>query len=138
MPQDQEHEQTANEWYGDDVATFGDRLAAAREAAGLKRAEFARRLGVKKITVADWEGDISEPRANRLQMMAGLLNVSVGWLLTGEGDGVDAPADVEGNDDPGLIALLGDIRDIRGRMKKDLDRLGRIEAALRKRLIEDE
>ena len=138
MPQDQDTEHSSDEWYGEDVATFGDRLAAAREAAGLKRAEFARRLGVKKITLADWDGDISEPRANRLQMMAGLLNVSVGWLLMGEGDGVEAPGEDSGADDPGLVALLGDIRDIRGRMKADLDRLGRIEKALRKRLIEDE
>ena len=31
----------------------------------------------------------SEPRANRLSMLAGLLGVSVMWLLHGEGDGVE-------------------------------------------------
>ena len=100
-PQDQDTEHSSDEWYGEDVATFGDRLAAAREAAGLKRAEFARRLGVKKITIADWEGDISEPRANRLQMMAGLLNVSVGWLLMGEGDGVEQEPEEDRQHDRG-------------------------------------
>ena len=75
-------------WYGEDVATFGDRLAAARHYAGLEQGEFARRLGVKLATARGWEDDLNEPRANKLQMMAGLLNVSVVWLLTGEGEGV--------------------------------------------------
>ncbi|MEP2534031.1 helix-turn-helix transcriptional regulator [Shimia sp.] len=138
MPLEYDDETNSEEWYGEDVATFGDRLAAAREAAGLKRIEFAKRLGVKKATISDWEDDLSEPRANRLQMMAGLLNVSVGWLLTGEGDGVDAPDESLDGDDPGLVALLADIRDVRGRIKSDLDRLARVEKALRKRLIENE
>ncbi|PSL21802.1 helix-turn-helix domain-containing protein [Shimia abyssi] len=125
------------EWYGGDVATFGDRLAAARDAAGLKPAEFAKRLGVKKSTIVDWEEDLSEPRANRLQMMAGLLNVSVGWLLTGDGDGVDAPDEVAPLEDQALIDLLGDLRDIRTRIKSDLDRLARVEKALRKRVAEN-
>ena len=60
-----------NDWYGPESATFGDRLAGAREAAGMTQAELARRLGVKKATIADWENDLSEPRANRLSMMAG-------------------------------------------------------------------
>ncbi|MBO9472461.1 helix-turn-helix transcriptional regulator [Shimia sp. R10_1] len=121
------------DWYGEDVATFGDRLAAARDAAGMKRGEFAKRLGVKKSTVAAWEDDLSEPRANRLSMMAGLLNVSVGWLLTGEGVGVDLEGEGE-SAEAGLLAILKDIRDIRTRMKSDLDRLARLEKALRKKV----
>jgi transcriptional regulator with XRE-family HTH domain len=60
-------------WYSADVATFGDRLAGAREAAGLS------------------QEDLAEPRGNRLQMLAGMLNVSLSWLLTAEGDGLDHP-----------------------------------------------
>lgn len=134
MPQEFVHETTAEEWYSGDVATFGDRLAAAREIAGLDRSGFAKRLGVKKRTVADWEDDLSEPRSNRLQMMAGLLNVSVGWLLSGEGDGVEAPVEGDKYYDPSLVALLSDIREIRSRMKNDLDRLAKVEGALRQRL----
>ncbi|MFY0618031.1 MAG: helix-turn-helix transcriptional regulator [Shimia sp.] len=124
---------TDEDWYGEDVATFGDRLAAAREAAGLKQGEFAKRLGVKKGTVADWEEDLSEPRANRLSMMAGLLNVSVGWLLMGEGDGVEQPEE-DNMVDAGMVAILGEIRDIRASMKSDIDRLARLEKALRKKV----
>jgi transcriptional regulator with XRE-family HTH domain len=86
-------------WFAGDVATFGDRMAGAREAAGLSREEFATRLGVRLKTVAAWENDEFEPRGNRLQMMAGMLNVSIRWLLTGEGDDLAAP------DAPGAMSL---------------------------------
>ncbi|WP_204113931.1 helix-turn-helix domain-containing protein [Shimia biformata] len=138
MTQKQDGTDQGQDWFSDDVATFGDRLSAARHAAGLKRAEFAKRLGVKKVTVADWENDISEPRANRLQMMAGLLNVSVGWLLNGEGDGVVPEDNGTGGPDAAIAALLSDIGAIRTRMKADLDRLGRIESALKQRLKDDD
>lgn len=70
-------------------ATFGDRIASAREKLGLSVAALARALAVKQKTVEAWEMDRTVPRANKLQMLAGVLNVSVGWLLTGAGDGVD-------------------------------------------------
>ena len=64
------------DWYGPDMATFGDRVAAAREMAGMSQAELARRLGVRVATLRAWENDVSEPRANRLSMMAALLVVA--------------------------------------------------------------
>lgn len=133
MSQDQVEPLTDEGWYGEDVATFGDRLAAAREAAGLKQGELAKRLGIKRGTLANWEGDLSEPRANRLSMMAGLLNVSVGWLLTGDGDGVDMPDEEEGTDTD-LLAIVQEIRVIRSRMKTDLEKLARLEKALRNKV----
>jgi DNA-binding XRE family transcriptional regulator len=54
-------------WYGADVATFGDRLAGAREAAGLSQEDLAQRLGVRLTTLQNWEEDLAEPRGNRLQ-----------------------------------------------------------------------
>jgi transcriptional regulator with XRE-family HTH domain len=78
-------------WYAADVATFGDRLAGAREAAGLTQEALAQRLGVRLTTLQNWEDDLAEPRGNRLQMLAGMLNVSLTWLLTAEGDGLEAP-----------------------------------------------
>ncbi len=118
-------------WYGEDVATFGDRLAAAREYAGMNQEEFSRRLGVKTSTVRSWEDDLNEPRANRLQMMAGLLNVSVVWLLTGEGEGVTSAPGEDETRAPELSALLVEIRDIRAQMKNSLDHLARLEKKLR-------
>ena len=78
-------------WYAADVATFGDRLAGAREAAKLTQEELAQRLGVRLTTLQNWEEDLAEPRGNRLQMLAGMLNVSLAWLLTAEGDGLADP-----------------------------------------------
>lgn len=74
--------------YTDDAATFGDRIAAARDAMGMEQAQLARRLGIKIQTLQNWEDDRSEPRANKLQMLAGVLNVSIIWLMSGEGQGV--------------------------------------------------
>lgn len=71
--------------------TMGGRISAAREAAELTVAQAARRLGVKTATLSNWENDRSEPRANRLTMLAGLLNVSPMWLITGRGEGVSEP-----------------------------------------------
>ncbi|WP_372884965.1 helix-turn-helix domain-containing protein [Shimia sp.] len=118
-------------WYGEDVATFGDRLAAARQYAGLEQTEFARRLGVKNATARGWEDDLNEPRANKLQMMAGLLNVSVGWLLTGEGEGITAAPGEEPGQASDLAVLLVEIRDIKSKMKSNLDQLARLEKKLR-------
>ena len=63
--------------------TLGDRIVQARERTGLSTAQLARRLGVKTRTLSSWEKNASEPRSNRLMMLAGSLNVSPLWLLNG-------------------------------------------------------
>jgi Predicted transcription factor, homolog of eukaryotic MBF1 len=116
-------------WYSAETATFGDRAAGAREALGLTQADLARRLGVKLKTVQAWENDLAEPRANKLQMLAGLLNVSLTWLLTGEGDGLSGPdADPTEAD---LGAILVDMRKLRTEMTQAADRLALLEKRLR-------
>ena len=78
---------TENEdWYGSEVATFGDRVAAARENANMTQAVLAKRIGIKQSTLRAWEDDLSEPRANRLSTLAGILGVSMMWLINGEGE----------------------------------------------------
>ncbi|WP_170465163.1 helix-turn-helix domain-containing protein [Ruegeria arenilitoris] len=119
-----------NDWYGPDAATFGDRLAGAREAAGMTQAQMARRLGVKKTTIAAWENDLSEPRANRLSMMAGMVNVSIMWLLTGEGEGMDAP-DEAAEGAPELAEVVAELRAIRGEMRASAERAAKLEKRLR-------
>ena len=125
--------QLKEDWYDPAATTFGDRLAGAREQAGMSQSDLAKRLGVKLTTLKSWEDDFNEPRANKLQMLAGILNVSLSWLLTGEGDGIDAPDDVL--ETPGDVQdLLLEIRDIRAQLSRSSDRLGRLEKALRTRL----
>ena len=63
--------ETQNDWFDPDATTFGDRLAGAREAAGMTQKEMAQRLGVKLKTLQGWEDDISEPRANKLSTVSG-------------------------------------------------------------------
>ncbi|MBR9653469.1 helix-turn-helix domain-containing protein [Thalassovita aquimarina] len=123
-------------WYGPETATFGDRVAAAREQAGMDQKKLAKRLGVKLKTLQDWEYDLSEPRANKLSMMAGLLNVSLAWLLTGQGEGVEDPSD-PGAIDPEIADLLGEVRDIKVQISQSADRLGRLEKQLRLKLKSD-
>lgn len=130
--------ETDFDWYGPDAATFGDRVAAAREAAGMTQSQLARRLGIKKSTLEAWEGDMSEPRANKLQMMSGLLNVSIRWLLTGEGEEMAAPA-AEGDDDAvsqDCRAVLNELREVHVEMRANLDRVARLEKKLRRLLSE--
>lgn len=122
--------QENTDWYGPDSATFGDRVAGAREAVGMTQAQLARRLGVKKTTLIGWEQDMSEPRANKLSMMAGLVNVSIMWLLTGEGDGMTAPAgEVLGA--PDFSGILAELREIRSAMRANTERAARLEKKLR-------
>lgn len=118
------------DWFSEDTATFGDRLAAARGAAGLTQKALAQRLGVKAGTLRNWEDDLSEPRANRLSMLGGILGVSLGWLLTGEGEGLDAPED-EGQPSPDVSALLADLRAVRVQMQQTSERLAMLEKRLK-------
>ena len=128
--------QRPDDWYDPDATTFGDRVAGARESAGMTQAELARRLGVKKKTLESWENDHSEPRANKLSMMAGMLNVSLLWLLSGEGDGPAHPAQ-SGELPEGVVDLLAEVRDIGAQLTLASDRLVRLEKELRARLKED-
>jgi transcriptional regulator with XRE-family HTH domain len=121
----------ADEWYGPDAATFGDRLAAARDNAKMTQAQMVRRLGIKASTLKAWEQDLSEPRANHLSIMAGVLNVSMMWLMNGEGEGLDAPNADGPVSEVDLGELLRDMRDLRVTISQSAEQLGRLEKRLR-------
>ncbi len=119
-------------WYSEDAATFGDRLAAAREDAGLTQRELAVRLGVKPSVITGWEEDRKEPRANRLTMLSGMLGISLQWLMTGKGEGPD------GGEDAAIAPEVGEIltqmRVVRSQMTQAAETLARLEKQLRKAL----
>lgn len=119
---------TDGDWFAEGTATLGDRIAAARAAAGLTQADCARRLGVRQATLAGWEEDRAEPRANRLQMLAAMLGVSLRWMMTGAGDG---PAPAEAAMPPGLRAALGELRGLSAEARRLSDRIAAAEARLR-------
>ena len=114
-------------WFSDETATFGDRVTGAREAAGMTREQLSARLGVKLKTVAAWEEDMSAPRGNKLQMLSGVLGVSIPWLLTGTGQGPDGP------DAPRapVAPLLAEMRQLQAEMGQIAGRMGRLEERLR-------
>src|SRR6056297_474952 len=117
-------------WFDAETTTFGDRMTGAREASGLSQTELAKRLGVKVKTIRAWENDQSEPRANKLQMLAGMLGVSIMWILTGEGDGLDGPE--RGDDLPDEMAdLLSELRKMKVDQARMAERMGRLEKRLR-------
>lgn len=117
------------DWYAPEIATFGDRLTAAREAAGMTQEALAKRLGVKKSTLRNWENDLSEPRANRLSMLAGLLNVSMMWLINGEGEGVEGP-EVEPLPED-MTEILLEIRSLKSDLHTKAEQMARLEKRLR-------
>jgi len=117
-----------SDWYSAEAATFGDRLAGAREAAHLTQEALARRLGVKLVTIQNWENDHSEPRANKLQMLSGMLNVSMRWLLTGEGDGIESPVETSSAD---LHKALAEMARMRAQMLALSQDMGHLEKRMR-------
>lgn len=90
--------------------TLGTRIRARRQELGLSASALARRAGVTRDTLHAWETDQSEPRANKLQMLAGVLGATVGWLIEGEGGCGPTPQTT-----PNVAALrdqLGQAREI--------------------------
>ena len=108
------NDSTEINWYSNETATFGDRVAAAREAQ----------------TIESWENDLSEPRANKLQMLSGVVNVSIPWLLTGDGSGVEPDAGDPVPDE--LSDVLTEMRGLRGEMLRSAERLGVLEKRLKR------
>ncbi|MXN63550.1 helix-turn-helix domain-containing protein [Stappia sp. GBMRC 2046] len=102
-------------------SSIGQRIRHAREASNLSSAQLARRLGVKTATVSGWESGRTEPRANRLTMLAGFLSVSPTWLLYGLGE---APADETFSSELAVLqASLKSVKDLHERTGQALVRL---------------
>jgi HTH-type transcriptional regulator, cell division transcriptional repressor len=118
----------AGEDYSDDTSTFGDRLTLAREALGLGQEDLADKLGVKLRTLRNWEENCAEPRANRLQMLAGVLNVSMIWLMSGRGD---QPA-FAGRDTHRVVEdCLVELQSLQSRQRHIADQIHHVERKLR-------
>lgn len=64
---------------------LSQRLASAREDAGLTQAAVARRLKVTRNAISLWENGKSNPKAENLEQLATIYNVTYEWLATGRG-----------------------------------------------------
>ena len=120
-----------NDQFNETVATFGDRLEAARLAKGLTVDGLASKLGVDVSRVEAWESDADAPRANRIQLLAGLLNVSIVWLISGESDGTSRVADTYERPS-GVNDALGEISQLKSTLSGALDKLEKLEKRLQK------
>lgn len=66
------------------MTTFGVRLKQARKNKRLTQNEVADQLGIDFTTVSKYENDKSQPDNDTLRELAGLYEVSLDWLLTGQ------------------------------------------------------
>ncbi|MCR5119981.1 MAG: helix-turn-helix domain-containing protein [Lachnospiraceae bacterium] len=64
--------------------TFGEKLKEARLKTGYSQEELSQRLSVSRSAVAKWETDKGMPDVANLKALAGLLDVSVDYLLDDE------------------------------------------------------
>jgi transcriptional regulator with XRE-family HTH domain len=65
--------------------TIGDRIKAAREAAGLTQQQLSDAVssGGGRQQVSNWEGGRRTPRRETLERIAEVLGVKAGWLMFG-------------------------------------------------------
>lgn len=66
------------------VKALGRRIRVARELAGLKQAELARRCGVIPTTAWRWEDGRTEPDVPTLRRIARATGAGLGWLVSGD------------------------------------------------------
>lgn len=67
--------------------TIGGRISLARDAVGFTVEQISAVADVTEKTWTSWENDRAEPRANRLDVLARILQVNIAWLLNGQGRG---------------------------------------------------
>ncbi len=115
--------------------TIGTRIVEAREAQGLTLNEVAARVGMASRTLKNWENGATMPRPNKLQVLAGVLGVSMTWLLTGrdEFDTIsDAPSRLERLEMKveRLTALQREMSDLSTEIARELAELKQIDEQL--------
>jgi transcriptional regulator with XRE-family HTH domain len=69
------------------MTDLGQRIRAAREAAGLTQRQVAEHFKIKRPTVAQWESGDSRPDSSKFTSLAKLLGVTTDWLLEEIGTG---------------------------------------------------
>lgn len=103
----------------DSASDVGTRIAEARESTGRTQTDVANQLGVKASTLDKWERGAASPRSNRLTALAGILGVSLSWLIVGHGN------------EPTPTDDLDEIRTALGAVRRQLtDTLNDVEAVM--------
>ncbi|MBB6674834.1 helix-turn-helix domain-containing protein [Cohnella nanjingensis] len=77
--------------------TFGKRLKQARNDKQMTQNEVAGALGLDFTTISKYENNKSQPDNETLRELAGMYEVSLDWLLTGEEKPEEAPNHIRVN-----------------------------------------
>ncbi len=122
-------------------SSTGSRIERTRDQLGLSHRQLADRVGVDRRTLETWERDESEPRGVQLLKLAGVLQVPMVWLLTG--DEPDEPAARAALPETArlgqkldralamqrdLAGLLAEISGEVSRLQRELDDIGKLAA----------
>jgi transcriptional regulator with XRE-family HTH domain len=87
-----------------DIEGFAARLREAREALGLSRSKFSRRVGVTPTAVWNWEEANARPKPQALTKIAAVLGVSESYLTHGtESSEASAPETRASEMLPGIL-----------------------------------
>jgi len=62
------------------------RLREIRKYKRLTQDDFAKKIGLKQGSIADWERGKSSPSIDTLVIIANSFNINLHWLLTGQGE----------------------------------------------------
>ena len=82
------------------IEPFKVRLKKAMDLQTLKPVELAEKCGISKSTVSHYMSGYTEPKSNRLYIMAKVLNVNEAWLM-----GFDVPMERNTYEDQNIIAF---------------------------------
>lgn len=75
--------------------SIGTRIKAARQAAGLNQEQLAKKLGVSKGSIGNYEADISHPKEEILISLMSVLNVDANYIYQDYIPTKIAPAECE-------------------------------------------
>lgn len=117
-----------------DVA-LGNRLSDTREIKRYSTLEIAQKIGVTEKTIQKWESGKSKPRANKLQMLSGILGVPLLWLINGEDQFeqyIEAPSQLEvlSKKIERLSELQQEMNDLTEEVVSEVEELHKIEEDL--------
>lgn len=67
---------------------FGEKIKAARKAAGMTQKQLAEKVGVSNAAVSNWEKNLNRPDPDQIELLCGILNITPSSLF---GEPLSAP-----------------------------------------------
>jgi len=101
-----------------------ERIKNSRIAAKMTQEELAKAVGKTRNAVAQWESGAAHPRPNTLEDIAGALNVSIDWLLTGNTPNVAGAETTRTNSKMSDVKFVNSILPPRQYMPQDVPVMG--------------